>query len=90
MSNHVKPAVAVTRSIPLRRHEAICAALELASFVGSDEKAVVMVKGYNDDWHNFTAIYLDDYEPEELADPSCFSDYGSIQMWVSLTQGGAK
>ena len=55
-----------TIAIPLGSHDAILGALHLCAIVGNDNIAVVMMKGYGDDWDNFTGVYLDDYDAEML------------------------
>lgn len=79
----------VTRVIPLADHAAILAALQLCDLVGDDNVAVVMVRGYNEDFEEFTGVYLSDYDLDELvADEDWFSDYEDPQLWVSSEAGG--
>jgi hypothetical protein len=74
-----------TLSIPLLSHEAIVAALVLCDMIGNDTKAVVMIKGYGDDWDHFTGVYLADYELDAIIDDdSWFSDYEAPQLWLTL------
>lgn len=76
-------------AIPLEDHEAIVAALHLCAMIGNDNHAVVMLKGYNDDFDEFTGVYLSDYETEDLDDPDWFADYADPQLWVTVLEGGA-
>jgi hypothetical protein len=79
----------VTRIIPLTHHEAIIAALQIADMIDDDNRAVVMVRGYGDDFEAWSAVYLDDYDVAEMiADDSWFSDYEDPQLWVSTEWGG--
>jgi len=81
-----------TLSIPLKSHKAIVAALYVTAMVANDNMAVVMVKGYGDDWENFTSLTMEEYEDclDELhSDKDFFSDYGSPQLWVTVPKGGA-
>ncbi len=79
----------VTRVIPLADHAAIIAALLLCDLVGDDNVAVVMVRGYNEDFDEFSGLYLSDYELDEIVgDEDWFSDYEDAQLWVSSEAGG--
>jgi hypothetical protein len=75
--------------IPLPNHEAIVGALELCAMINNDNRAVVMVLGYGDDWEEFTGVYLGDYERECLDDPDTFACYEQHQLWISVPEGGA-
>lgn len=75
--------------IPLPHHEAIVGALELCALINNDNIAVVMVMGYGDDWEEYNALYLSEYERECLEDPDTFACYEDHQLWVSLREGGA-
>lgn len=80
----------VTRVIPLMSHEAIIAALLLCDLVGNDNVAVVMVRGYNEDFEEFSGVYLSDYELDDIVDDdSWFADYEDPQLWVSSEAGGS-
>lgn len=74
--------------LPLNSHEAIIAALVLCDRIGNDNLAVVMVRGYGGASYDtpdpdFTAIYLADYELDEIIDdPDWFADYWDHQLWV--------
>lgn len=72
-----------TVTIPLRSHEQIVAALHLTDLIGRDSVAVVMVKGYGEDWRHWTGIYLADYDAEMLADDTLFADYKRPELWVT-------
>ncbi len=75
--------------VPLDTHEARVAALVLCGMLGNDNKAVVMARGVSDDFDNFTGLYVEDYELDDLIeDPSWIDNYEDIQLWVTLEQGG--
>ena len=80
----------VTLVVRLRTHEAILAALHAAAMIGSEARAVVMVKGYNDDWRNFNALYLSEYHADDLANLDCFAAYRNAQLWITIQQGVAR
>lgn len=84
------PLTPRTLVIPLRGHEEIVAALHLCAMLNNDNRAVVMLKGYGDDWENFTGIYLDDYDADALSDPDWFADYGEPQIWVTVYEAGTQ
>lgn len=60
----------------------IPAALRMAHTVGNDNKFCVMVKGYSEDYDNFTGIYLTDYEEQDDEEIlSCMDGYTAFQVW---------
>lgn len=71
-------------AIPLRSHNEIVAALHVCAMIGNDNDAVVMLKGYAEDWEAFTGIYLSDYCQCELDEADCFAGYEEPQLWVTL------
>lgn len=79
------PRIPAILAIPLATHEAIVAALHLCAMIGNDNRAVVMAKGVSDDFENFTGLYLDDYELDEIIDDdSWFSDYEEPTLFATL------
>jgi hypothetical protein len=74
----------VTRVISLRGHEAIIAALQLCDLIGDDNRAVVMLRGYDEDFEEWTGVYLSDYDLAELTEETdWFDDYEDPQLWVT-------
>lgn len=74
----------VTRFILLEGHTAMVAALQLCAMIDDDNRAVVMVRGYGEDFEEWTGIYLSEYSLDEIIDDdSWFSDYEDPQIWVS-------
>lgn len=75
----------MTETKKLSTHEEIKNALKLAESLNSDEKAVVMVKGYNDDTENFTAIYqseLDEFTAQGGTFEEWIEGWSDFQLWT--------
>lgn len=81
------PLTRQTTAIPLHGHREIVAALHACAMIGNDNHAVVMLKGYADDWEAFTGIYLSDYSQDDLDDADCFAGYEEPQLWVTVIAG---
>lgn len=79
----------VTRVIPLDGHEAIIAALQLCDLIGNDNVAVVMLRGYDDDFENWSGVSLSDYELADIIDETdWFDGYEDPQLWLTTEGGG--
>jgi len=78
-------------TIPLDTHEAKVAALVLCGMIGNDNNAVVMARGVSGDWEDFTGLYMEDYELDDLIDdPEWISDYEDMHLCVTLPKEGAQ